>query len=71
MCRCLRFLVLTVDVRCLGHSQGCSIAEIADAILSQERFKCVPLHWIELSLEHLLASQLVVQREDSQRFSIK
>ncbi|CAI5737791.1 unnamed protein product [Peronospora farinosa] len=52
------------------HSHGCSIARIADAILTRERFKCIPLQWIERSLEHLLASQLVVQKETSQLFFI-
>lgn len=51
-----------------AQSLGLSIAEIADAILTQVRFKFVPLRWIETSLEHLLASQLVVQREESQLF---
>ncbi|CAI5711749.1 unnamed protein product [Peronospora destructor] len=51
------------------HSQGCSIAGIADAILTRERFKCVPLQWIMRSLEHLLACQLV-QKKKSQLFSI-
>ncbi|KAG7386323.1 hypothetical protein PHYPSEUDO_000451 [Phytophthora pseudosyringae] len=54
-----------------AHRQGRSIAEIADAILTQERFKCIPLQWIESSLGHLLASQLAVQREESQLFFIK
>ncbi|KAL3657258.1 hypothetical protein V7S43_017768 [Phytophthora oleae] len=53
------------------HSLGRSIAEIADAILIQERFKFVPLRWIETSLEYLLASRLVVQREESRLFFIR
>ncbi|EGZ27381.1 hypothetical protein PHYSODRAFT_321190 [Phytophthora sojae] len=51
--------------------QGRSIAEIADAVLAQERFKCISLQWIETGLEHLLVAQLLVQREDSQLFFIK
>ncbi|KAE9138958.1 hypothetical protein PF010_g760 [Phytophthora fragariae] len=54
-----------------GCSSGRSIAEIADAVLAQEKFKCISLQWIETGLEHLLASQLIVQREDSQLFFIK
>ncbi|KAK1936583.1 hypothetical protein P3T76_010018 [Phytophthora citrophthora] len=54
-----------------AHSLGLSIAEIADAILTQDRFKFVPLRWIEAGLEHLLASHRVAQREDSQLFFIK
>ncbi|CAI5712275.1 unnamed protein product [Peronospora destructor] len=50
------------------HSQGCSIAGIADAILTRERFTCIPLQWIMRSLEHLLACQLVVQKKKSQLF---
>ncbi|KAG3249968.1 hypothetical protein PI124_g5408 [Phytophthora idaei] len=53
------------------HPQGRSIPEIADAILIQEQFKCISLQWIETSLGHLVASQLVVQREESQLFFIK
>ncbi|ETP33234.1 hypothetical protein F442_18212, partial [Phytophthora nicotianae P10297] len=53
------------------YPQGRSIPEIAGAILIQDQFKCIPLHWIETSLGHLVASQLVVQREESQLFFIK
>ncbi|KAE9041839.1 hypothetical protein PR003_g4589 [Phytophthora rubi] len=55
----------------LQDSSGRSIADIADAVLGQERFKCISLQWIETGLEHLLASQLIVQREESQLFFIK
>uniref|UniRef100_A0AAV1UJ41 CST complex subunit STN1 n=1 Tax=Peronospora matthiolae TaxID=2874970 RepID=A0AAV1UJ41_9STRA len=52
------------------RSQGSSIVEIVDAILTQERFKCIPLHWIEKSLERLIASQHVLQHEKSQLFYV-
>ncbi|KAG6606466.1 Nucleic acid-binding, OB-fold [Phytophthora cinnamomi] len=54
-----------------GYSLGRSVAEVADAVLVQERFKCISLQWIETGLEHLLASRLIVQREVSQLFFIK
>ncbi|CAI5725044.1 unnamed protein product [Hyaloperonospora brassicae] len=50
--------------------RGCSIAEIADAILTQERFRCIPLLWIETSLERLLVSQQALQQEASQLFFV-
>uniref|UniRef100_A0AAV1VFI0 Cullin family profile domain-containing protein n=1 Tax=Peronospora matthiolae TaxID=2874970 RepID=A0AAV1VFI0_9STRA len=52
------------------RSQGSSIVEIVDAILNQERFKCIPLHWIEKSLERLIVSQHVLQHEKSQLFYV-
>ncbi|GMF21898.1 unnamed protein product [Phytophthora lilii] len=61
----------SVDANCLDHSQGLSIAEIADVLLTQERFKCISLEWVETGLEHLLASQQVGQRRDTQQFFIK
>ncbi|KAL4140121.1 hypothetical protein PRNP1_015193 [Phytophthora ramorum] len=53
-----------------GRLQSRSIAELADAVLAQERFKCIPLQWIETGLEKLLMTHLVAQREETQLFCI-
>ncbi|EEY58493.1 uncharacterized protein PITG_21018 [Phytophthora infestans T30-4] len=53
------------------HPGGLSVPEIADAIMIQERFKCIPLQWIETSLGHLFTSQLVVQRDEPHLFFLK
>ncbi|KAI9922225.1 hypothetical protein PsorP6_000484 [Peronosclerospora sorghi] len=52
------------------RSRGLSTVDIANAILTQERFKCVPLQWIETSLGNLLASQQIVQRQESGLFFV-
>ncbi|KAL8007335.1 hypothetical protein Plhal703r1_c04g0023521 [Plasmopara halstedii] len=54
-----------------GHPLGRSIPEIAAAIWHQERFKCIPLEWIETSIEVLVASQMIIQGEDFQLYFVK
>ncbi|TDH66028.1 hypothetical protein CCR75_007382 [Bremia lactucae] len=51
--------------------KGRSIPDIADALLCQELFKCIPLQWIESGLERLEESQLIVHNKAFKLFYVK
>lgn len=51
-------------------SSGQSVAELTEWTVTQRKFQRLPLQWLEISLQRLLRSGRVTQREDSQRFHV-
>ncbi|GLE01731.1 hypothetical protein PINS_up010565 [Pythium insidiosum] len=46
------------------HPVGAAMADVADHILSQPQFRCLPLAWLEQTVAHLLADGAVTSNAD-------